>query len=208
MVPMRRRYCINIDQCIVVSMALPLAWVVLLLFIFFLTMFVALAKGESDAFFALLLSPANLWLYLSGPISLAAGAAVGATFVLFPVSYVEVGDKSVRVHRAFNGDRNVRYEEMFYVRFNGSRRRWAAGIFLSYFGAEHNTIEIRKGYPRRSLWLSSSRHTYDAISAKLRSACAGKRELVEGDRFLADSQWVSEHGDPQSNKWDGHYGRY
>ena len=206
---MKRRYCINIDKCIALPMVLPIGWFIFLLGLFLTTFFISFAKRESSLFLESIVSSGAVWLYLSSPISFAFSALVGLCFVCFPVSYVEVGDKSVRVHRAFKKDRVIPYEDLNFVRLSERRRReWIGVLFVVFAGGDLNTIEIRKEYPLPSLWLSASRRAYDAIAEKLKSACIGKKDLVISDSYVAESRWVSEHGNPQNLEWSGHYGRF
>ena len=202
---MKKRRCINIDQCVVFPTITPLSWTVILLILF---LFMLWAEGSKDmgAFWEARQSGWRLWFYLSGPISLAASVLVSVAFVLFPVSYVELGKESMRIHRAFKKDRIVRYDELFYVRLNPNRRKeWLKAHFLF----EISTIEIRrKGHPMPNFWFSSSGRTYGAIAERFKNASSGKRELMEGDCFVADSQWVRENGSPQNLEWGVYDGRY
>lgn len=174
----KKRYCINIGMCITLPLTLPLGWLVFLLCFFLVTFFVSLAKGESVEFFNSILESRLLWLYLSGPISIAAAVLVTVGFIVFPISYVEVESESMRVHRAFKRDRVVKYDEIFFVRLNPKRKKeWASVFFVTCAGGEINTIEVRKKYPFPSFWFSSSRRAYDAISEKLRAALSRKNPL-------------------------------
>ncbi|MCR5349019.1 MAG: hypothetical protein K6E59_05390 [Bacilli bacterium] len=198
---MRKRYCVNADQCVVLPTIVPLFWTAVLLALF---LFMLWAEGSKDitAFWEARTSGWRLWFYLSGPISLVISIPISAIFIVFPVSYVELGETSLRVHRAFKKDRSVRYDAILYIRFHPKRGPdWWKVHFVLADGAEFNTIEIRKDYPFPSFWLSASRHAYDAITKKIKSACHGQKELVEGNGFVAESLWITEHGNPQEREW-------
>ena len=206
---MKKRFCINIDKCIVLPLTFPIFWSIFLLFIFLLTFFISLAKGETVTLFESINNSWAFWFYLSSPISFIIFALISFGFILFPISYVEVCDKYIRIHRAFKKEIIVYYDEIFYVRFKKNRKKdWALVFFALYAGGEINTIEIRKDYPHPHFWFSSSWWAYDLISQKFKNACFGNEDLTEGDSFVAESQWFIENGSPVDIKWDGHYGIY
>lgn len=205
---MKKKYCINIDQCVVLPTIIPIFWNAILLILF---LFMLWAQGSKDmiAFWEARRSGWRLWFYLSGPISLMVSIVVSFIFVVFPVSYVEFGPESMRIHRAFKRDRLVRYEEVFYARLKSKRKKeWLLAHFLLAEACEVNTIEIRKDPPFGSIWLSSSARTYNAIAKHIKAGCSGKKELTEGDDYIAETQWVMKHGSPQNIEWGGHYGKY
>ena len=198
---MKKRHCINIDQCILIPMAAPIAWFIFLFGLFLVTLFISLAKGEFSTFFDEIANSHFLWLYLSGPISLVVFAIVSIAFIVFPVNYIELGDESVRIHKAFKKDRIIRYDEMIYVRSERVRKlEWAFVFIAAIEGGDIDTIEIRTNRPFPSLWLSASRKTYVAITEKLIAACSNKKEFVESGYYVAESTWLAEHGDPKDAK--------
>lgn len=187
-------------------MVVPVFWSILLLGLFLVTFFISVIKGEISSFFNSIKNSSFIWVYLSGPLSLILGVLLCVGFVVFPISYIDVEDKYVRIHRAFKKDSFIKYDEIFYIRFNKIHKyEWAFVFILAIGMCEINTIEIHKDYPYPRLWLSASHRAYNAIAKKLKEVLSNKNTLVEGNCFIAESQWVDKHGSPQNVEWDGYH---
>lgn len=200
---MKKRYCINVDQCIVVPTIGPIMWTIALLLLF---LFVLLIEGSKDmaAFIDARSGGWRLWFYLSGPISLVASFLVSVAFILFPVSYIELQEEGARLHKAFKTDQFLRYEDFLYVRLNPKRRKeWAMVYFFLAEGSEVNTVDIRKKPPHGRVWLSCFACVYRALASKVKAAPSPDGEWEERDNFVANVRWIAENGSPDSQEWNG-----
>ncbi|MBE6127324.1 MAG: hypothetical protein E7182_05060 [Erysipelotrichaceae bacterium] len=193
---MKKRYCISVSECIAGPMVVPLMWTVALLFWF---LFMLLMEGTKDmaSFWAMRRSGWRLWFYLSGPISLVASAFLSGALILFPVNYIELGEETFRIHKAFKKDRIILYENIDYVRLDyHAQRLWPWVLICPTQLGDLTNVEVHINRPYSRLWLSSTKRAFFAISSKLKSVSAGKRELIEGRGFVADAEWTATNGCP------------
>lgn len=168
---MKKRYCTNIDKCLAFPLILPVGFLIFLTFIFLITFVVALAKGELTDFFGSIVNSWALWLYLSGPISLAVSILVSACLIIFPICYIDVRGESIRIHNCFKKDIVIRYDEIAYVKFYSKQKELALSFFTVIFGDEINTVEICKKMSNTKFMLSSSRRAYETIAREFQNAC-------------------------------------
>lgn len=199
---MRKRYCINLDCCVLVPLVPSLGWNAFLLMMVIFALIGAAVRSDDPNYLAHWASNVPLWMIISSPASIAASLLISAFLVLFPVSYIELGDESLRVHRPFEKDVKVRYGDIKYVRIKPKLAgEWAVSLVAGANGCETITVEIRKSYPCPSVWLSASSRTYREIAGRFKSWAAKETRMAEGANFVARADWAEEHGSPESVEW-------